>query len=364
MKKKFIEVVSQYPLPIPIYSKEDYQTWPVLMMKEKGFTVKIITLKKKGQKKRELINNIEIIRFTNFLKLFLYIILNKDALFYAQGKIFPLFTGFFAKKAVYITHLTMGKKLPKYLSNPFLRFIYKRSLSSFNKVITISPYEKSLLEKLGFKDNLIYIPNAIDFDFFSKPYVGKEFAEKNNLKKKSKKIVFLGNLHQGDKTNIETLFKAFKIILGDFPDSKLIVIGKFPKKIITHKELTSIKRSVIFTGWLPHFEFIKAFAVADVFVNTSRYEGNPLSIAEAACARIPICLSDIPTLKSIYKESALYHDPNDFFELAKNIKIYLKNQKLAKKKSEEINKVVKDGLNINIVKTKMENLFVQVFKNK
>lgn len=357
---KFIEVVPRYPLPIPVYSKEDYQTWPVLMMKKNGFSVEIVTSLYPGQKRLEIINGIKVIRFSNSIKLYLYLLSQADSLVYAQGKILPLFVGFFSKRAIYITHATMGKSLPKYLSNPFLRFIYKTALSKFKKVVTISPYETNLLTKLGFNNNLVYVPNAIDCDFFSKPSGGNKFSKKYDLTTKSKKIVFLGNMHQGDKTNIETLFKAFRIVLDQFPASKLIVIGKFPAKIKKSVEFLPVAKSVILTGWLSHLEFIKAFAIADVFVNSSRYEGNPLSVGEAVSAKIPVCLSDLPTLKSIYKNSVLYHSVEDYKELAENIMTFFQGSKLGKAKANKAYDIIKSSSNISNVRSLMLNIFDQV----
>lgn len=349
----FIEIVPQYPLPIKIYDEEDYYTWPARMMKEKGYKTKIVTLRKKGQKEKEIIKGLEVIRFNNNFKLFYYLFRNRKALFYAQGKITPLFTGFFAKHSVYITHATMGQNLPKYLSSAFLRCIYKVSLSRFSRVITISPYEFSLLHKLGFRSNLTYIPNAIDCSFFSKPFGETEFLKKYGLSKKSKKIIFLGNMHLGNKTNIETLFRAFNTVLEKFPNTKLIIIGQFPAQIFKSKEYVSIAKSTIFTGWLPHNEFCKAFTMADVFVNTSRYEGNPLSVAEAASAKIPLCLSNLPTVKSIYNSSALYHNPEDYQKLAKNIMTYFTSNRINRTNRENAYSIVHSTLDMIKVKLRM-----------
>lgn len=359
---KFIEVVPRYPLPIPIFIKEDYQTWPVLMMKERGFPVEIITSLYPGQKRHEIINEIKVTRFSNPIKLYLYLLFQTNSLVYAQGKILPLFAGFFSQKAIYITHATMGQSLPRYLSNPFLRFIYKIALSKFRKVITISPYETVLLKRLGFSNNLFHVPNAIDCDFFFEVFDDIKFSKKYNLSTKSKKILFLGNMHQGDKTNIETLFKAFRLVLDKFPNSSLIVIGKLPERVKESKEFLPVAKSVVLTGWLSHFEFIKAFAIADVFVNSSRYEGNPLSIAEAVSAKIPICISDLPTLKSIYGDSALYHKPNDYKKLAKNIVTIFQNSKLRGINVKNAYNIIKYSSDINKVRPLMLNIFDKLIK--
>lgn len=361
---KFIEVPPQYPLPIKIYYKEDYLSWPPLMAKEKGFDVEVATLSLSNQKRIENINGITVRRFPGPLQLYLYLLLQRDAFIHAQGKIAPLFSGFFSSRAVYTTHATMGKNIPKYLSKPHLRLIYKKSLARFQKVIAISSYEVLLLKRYRFKPNFVYIPNAIDCSFFEKPFGEKEFRKRYNLRRSSKIIIFLGNMHQGNKTNIETLFKAFNLILQKYPDSKLIVIGKFPAKIKKLKEYLDIAQSTLLTGWLPHNEFIKAFNIADVFVNTSKYEGDPLSVAEAASAKIPLCLSDIPTLKSIYRNTALYHDPVDYCQLSKNIIAYLQQPSLGKKNALAVHKMIKLSHNIPRVQKFTWQVFEEVMRRK
>ena len=48
-------------------------------------------------------------------------------------------------------------------------------------------------------------------------------------------------------------------------------------------------------------------------------EGFPLGVAEAEAAGMKLCLSNLPTLRSIYRERAFYHEPDDYEQLAKNI---------------------------------------------
>ncbi|PIZ85808.1 hypothetical protein COX94_01910, partial [Candidatus Nomurabacteria bacterium CG_4_10_14_0_2_um_filter_33_9] len=174
------------------------------------YNAKIVALKREGQKDHETYKGIEIIRFSNSLKILLYLRRHKkNSLVHAQGKILPLFVGFFSSRSVFTTHATMGVNDSKYFSNSIFRAIYKILLSQFKKVIAISPYEIELLKKYRFRPNYQYIPTAIDYSYFRRPFGGREIREKYKIPKTAKVIIFLGNKHKGDKTNVETLFKAF-----------------------------------------------------------------------------------------------------------------------------------------------------------
>lgn len=363
VRKEFISVVSQYPLPLPIHNKEDYFTWPLLMMKNDGYSTKIVTLLRAGQKSHEKYKGIEIIRFSNPLKLLVYLWQHKGSLIHAQGKILPLLAGLVNSRAVFTTHATLGVDDSKYFSNSILRIIYKTLLAQFQGVIAISPYEVGLLKKYGFRQNYRYIPTAIDYSYFHKPFGGREALKKYNITKTAKVIIFLGNKHKGDKTNIETLFKAFSVVCGKQTNTKLIIIGKFPPEIVNADVFKRIQNSTILTGWLPYTEFIEIFDIADVFVNTSTAEGNPLSVAEAAAAGIPLCLSGLPTLKSIYGNYALYHKPKDNSKLANNIIKCLENSDLRKHNAENTRRIIKSTHNYEHVYKLTRELYNYVLKD-
>ena len=363
-KKEFISVVPQYPLALTMQEKEDYFTWPMLIIKNYFYPTKILTLQKIGQKKYEKYKGIEVIRFPNALKLLIYVWQHNDAMVHTQGKIFPLLVGLIHPRSVFTTHATMGVNDSQYFSNTILRMLYKILLARFKRVIAISPYEVKLLKKYAFAPNYQYIPNAINYSYFSKPFGGDEARTKYKISKNSRIIIFLGNKHAGDKTNIETLFKAYNNVCNRLTNTKLIIIGKFPPEVVNSEACKYIQKSTILTGWLPYTEFIKIFDIAHVFVNTSTAEGNPLSVGEAAAAGIPLCLSNLPTLKSIYGDVALYHEPKDDITLANNVIAYFENPHLRKQNVYNAQKVIKLRHNCDSVYKLTRELYASVFKNK
>ncbi|MET0065945.1 MAG: glycosyltransferase [Candidatus Thiodiazotropha sp.] len=53
------------------------------------------------------------------------------------------------------------------------------------------------------------------------------------------------------------------------------------------------------TGWLPHIALLHEMQKLDGYLHTARWEGNPMSILEAASINLPIILRDIPSIRSL-----------------------------------------------------------------
>jgi len=53
------------------------------------------------------------------------------------------------------------------------------------------------------------------------------------------------------------------------------------------------------SGWIGHRELLERLSTADVYIHTAAWEGNPVSILEAASLNVPIIAREIPALKSL-----------------------------------------------------------------
>lgn len=65
------------------------------------------------------------------------------------------------------------------------------------------------------------------------------------------------------------------------------------------------------TGWLPREELLKLFQRAWAFVYPSTFEGFGMPVLEAMAAAIPVACSDIPPLREVAADAALFFDPLD-----------------------------------------------------
>jgi glycosyltransferase involved in cell wall biosynthesis len=357
MVKKFIQVVPFYPLPIPQTFKEDYFMWPAVMMKAKGFVCEFVTLQN-NQKAFETVNGFPVKRFSNPLKLILYV-LKQDALIHAHLRPFlpSLLTGLLPKKKL-LTPFTYELG-----SNFFIKQVSLFLMKRFNKIIPISPYEADVYLRHGFKKEKIeWIPLAIDYSLYSGAKKDAKLARKFNLNKNEFTIITVANFRYFKR--IDVLLKAFKELKKSIRKSKLVLVGEDclakenkPTIIEMIKELKL--KDVVLTGYQPADVISKLFAHSDVFVNTSSVESQCIAAYEAAASNLPLCLSDIGSFTYVFKEHALYHKYTDHNQLASNLNLYYKDQKLAKRNASYVKKLVKTW-DYGVVKKKLWKTYSEV----
>jgi len=158
--------------------------------------------------------------------------------------------------------------------------IEKISVKLPNKIISVSPLTTKRLRKvLGYKKEIITIPNGIDIEEITK------------LKPSSTKsdIIFAGRLltHK----NIDVLIKAIKIASEKNKTIKCIIIGDGPerKKLEKLAKSLNISENVIFKGFLKTKEEVYSLMKSSkVFVLPSSREGFGMTVIEANAAGIPV----------------------------------------------------------------------------
>jgi glycosyltransferase involved in cell wall biosynthesis len=72
------------------------------------------------------------------------------------------------------------------------------------------------------------------------------------------------------------------------------------------------------TGWIGPTEVLSLLRTMDFYVHTAAWEGNPMSVLEAAALKLPIVARDIPALRSIGM-SALASTPEELAALAASL---------------------------------------------
>ena len=88
--------------------------------------------------------------------------------------------------------------------------------------------------------------------------------------------------------------------------------------------------NVAFLGQLNQAEMFDAMLRASIFIMPAKYEPFGLAVLEAANASCALVLADIPTLKEIWGDAALYFDPVDKHAAAQAIVKLIKDAELRK----------------------------------
>jgi len=109
--------------------------------------------------------------------------------------------------------------------------------------------------------------------------------------------------------NLPRLIRAYGRAKHDF---RLILAGLrgFHAEAIERQiDEMGLRDSVQITGWVPREELYSLYARAKAFVYPSTFEGFGMPVVEAMAAGIPVACSDIPPLREVAGDAALYFDP-------------------------------------------------------
>jgi glycosyltransferase involved in cell wall biosynthesis len=224
----------------------------------------------------------------------------------------PVFSFLWHKNVVVQVHQREGfRHIKKYAVIGILFFLIEKYYHRlFRNAVTISEMSK---KSFGLRGRVSVIPNGFD------PALMSRESEENNY------ILFLGRLHINQK-GLDTLRDAMQMSKG-----KLVIAGGGKDE----DRARAIFSKVVKEGRLEFAGFVSGQVKADLLhkclflVSPSRYEGQPLTVIEAAACGKPVIVSDIPELQ--YATAAgfgLSFRTGDAQDLAEKMHILLQNRAL------------------------------------
>jgi glycosyltransferase involved in cell wall biosynthesis len=216
-------------------------------------------------------------------------------------------------------------KYPNHASRILSRYITSRS----HKVIAISNSVRHFLIERGEISNVSKI-HVVYYGYQEQIENKKKLS---NTRHMSLRIGTVARLTK--QKNLESLINAFAIVIQEFPDSSLLIVGDGP----LHAQLKNlsialgIQENVEFLGRIDDvYSFMKKL---DVFVLPSKYEGFGMVLLEAIDVGVPVIASRVSSIPEVLGESfdGLYESGN-VSELALKIvmtsKAQFRNRLLAK----------------------------------
>lgn len=192
----------------------------------------------------------------------------------------PVFSFFYRRDAVIQLHQREGlRHLKKYtlLGIPFF-LIEKYYPRFFKNTVTISEMSRSAF---GLGERGVVIPNG-----FERTLLEQKGEEGNYM-------LFLGRLHIGQK-GLDTLCEALRLV-----DCRLVIAGggKDESRVISLFSNAAAAGRAEFAGFVSGPRKGDLLGKCLLMVVPSRYEGQPLTVIEAAACGKPVIVSDIPELK-------------------------------------------------------------------
>src|SRR6266496_3287919 len=146
-------------------------------------------------------------------------------------------------------------------------------------LIVPSAYLVRVFARVGLKAKPIH--NLIETDRF-------RFRERQPLRP-----VFLSNRNFEKHYGVDRVLRAFAIIQKRIPEAELIVAGDGPERFALEQLAGDLSlKNAKFTGRVEHDRVVELYDSADIFLNGSEIDNQPLSILEAFACGLPVVTTD------------------------------------------------------------------------
>jgi len=223
---------------------------------------------------------------------------------------------------VITNHGLISQTVPMWVHRIYLPTVARWTYEAADKVICYTEEDKSRLEDLGIdSDKIVVIHNGIDTELFT-----PREKEKN-----SNQILWIGRFTPGK--GVEYLIDAFSILVKDFPELRLVMVGKGPSRDAIKQKVANLglNGSVSIIDFVPNSELPDLYRASDVFVLPSLYEGVPRTILEAMACGVPVVCTELPQLVDIVRSCGLLVPARDVEALADAVARVICDEELAKK---------------------------------
>ena len=172
-------------------------------------------------------------------------------------------------------------------------------------------------------------------------------------------LIYLGKVQ--DSKGIDTLLKAYKLLIVDHENTTLTIVGtgpNFDKYVSMAKEL-GISDRVTFTG--AKVEVKEYLSKADIFVFTSLSEGFPNVVIEAMDAGLPVISTPAGDVPVIVKDgvSGYIIDYNAPEQLKERIELFINSPQLIAKYGKAGKQIVDDKFNYKNLGKTILNLYTK-----
>lgn len=166
--------------------------------------------------------------------------------------------------------------------------IFKRAFTTADTIQVISTFLGRWAKKMGYRDEPVLIPNAVNTKHFSKPVPEETISSiQQELGKKEGDTFLITTSRLVHKNGIDDVVTA----LSQLPETvHFVVFGGGPdeEKLKTLAEKLGVSDRVQFRGLIGHDMMPAYLKACDIFIRPSRSEGMGNSFVEAMAARLPV----------------------------------------------------------------------------
>lgn len=214
-----------------------------------------------------------------------------------------------------------------------LKYLILLSINRADKIIAISNFTKDeIIQHTKTDKRKIVIINQGKGNPLEKYMEADKETNAGMADCREKYILAVSRTHE--HKNYLRLIEAFKIIIKNNPDYKLIIAGiegRQHKTLIKKIKDDELTKDVLLTGWIDDYKLYKLYKNATIFVFPSLYEGFGYPLLEAMSFGIPIACSNVSALPEVGGDAVLCFDPYSIEDIADKISMLIVSEQLRRK---------------------------------
>jgi glycosyltransferase involved in cell wall biosynthesis len=239
---------------------------------------------------------------------------------------YPLIKG----KSITVIHDLTFIKHPEAVEQKNLEHLSKLvpySIEHSDRLVTVSEAMRDEISEYYHRDkDTIHVIYPVVR--FAKPTTQEENNVATRIKKKF--LFFISSIEP--RKNVLRLVQAYKMLPDEIKKEYSLVLaggsGWNSEDVLTEIQKKEKIGEVIYVGYVNETEREWLFSHASMYTFPAIYEGFGMTILEAMDHDLPVLTSDIPALKEIAQDAALYVDPTDLNDISMKMKQLLEDSNL------------------------------------
>lgn len=241
-------------------------------------------------------------------------------------------------------------------------FLFEKIFKKADIIQSISNYLAKFAKDMGFSDDVKVIPNAVDFDLFSKKVSDEELEQiKMNLGKIEKDIFLITTSRLVKKNAVDDIIRSLIFLPTNV---RLLIIGQGDDEFTLRKlaDENGLSQRVDFLGYMQQKDIPKFLKASDIFIRPSLSEGMGNSFVEAMAAEVPVIATPVggivdflfdPDKNQDKRPTGLFCEVRNPKSIADQVKRYLENPALRGQIIIEAKKLVQSVYDWDIVSRRM-----------
>ncbi len=203
-------------------------------------------------------------------------------------------------------------------NHTFLKLMMPRFLRAAEHIIAVSEHTRRDAERLYGIDpaKMTVIYEAADPHYRPVRDPARLAAVRERYRLPERFILHVSTIEP--RKNLGVLLDAFGALKREFPDLKLVLVGKkgwLYEPFFEKLTASGLASEVIFPGFVAEEELPAVYSLATVFAFPSVYEGFGLPPLEALACGAPVVASDASSLPEVVGEAGLLVPPTDIAAL-------------------------------------------------